>query len=484
MAEPLWAQMAHAPNITPVMQRRAFDWALRAKNWKTIGILAHNQNLTDEIDDLIGALRQAQPRIAWLTRPGRSPEQVAAALEGEDRGTVLVTLARLVTDSSTLARVLDAAEASTRTTPLETALTVAENPASAGDLRRRAMRAVGEHLTFTRTLIERTEKLLDKTDGDPTLRVDLLSGDATLSAHLVKADGPLDQVVVERTSECLADYLDLWFERVTDTEHRHASWLFEHDEPLHTALKRVIHLSTDSAMPVRARRRIAEVLFTARDADVRHRMGVQKALDGTLEAFLHRGIETREDLEHSLTLLEEATTSTDPDRLAEIAAMRFRLGQPLEACLKSNPALPLEILARFHWYGVTSIDRLTRVRDDVWELLRHPDFAVGGLGVVSDDDLERFGIAEEYLVSAAAHASYFPAWVANSRHLTERVVRAAPVNGLRRCMYLTTAKMLVTVLDEAFGDNSELWELYESMADSFGGSLDELIGCVTCAISE
>jgi hypothetical protein len=81
--------------LPAVTQWQIFNYAKRNKDGELLGQLSHHPSLLDEVDQAIAKVPYAKCRAKWLTRPGRTADAVEQAIVTETRITVLKALAEL-----------------------------------------------------------------------------------------------------------------------------------------------------------------------------------------------------------------------------------------------------------------------------------------------------------------------------------------------------------------------------------------------------
>jgi hypothetical protein len=89
----LYSRLLDAPNPTPLLQMRIFDFASRHKNIELLTKLASHNSLTPEVDEHLSHVSAAPVVAAWVSRQGRDSDAIMKALTSERRPTVLISLA-------------------------------------------------------------------------------------------------------------------------------------------------------------------------------------------------------------------------------------------------------------------------------------------------------------------------------------------------------------------------------------------------------
>jgi len=75
--------------ITPILQEKVYQFALSNNRPDLLVLLLKTNNLTNQLDNMIGEIKLASVKIAWLTKRNRTIEQIKKALQNEKRITVL-----------------------------------------------------------------------------------------------------------------------------------------------------------------------------------------------------------------------------------------------------------------------------------------------------------------------------------------------------------------------------------------------------------
>ena len=76
-------------DISPILQEKVYQFAISNNRPDLLVLLLRTNNLTNQIDDLIGEIKLASIKIAWLTKGNRTIDQIRKALKNEKRITVL-----------------------------------------------------------------------------------------------------------------------------------------------------------------------------------------------------------------------------------------------------------------------------------------------------------------------------------------------------------------------------------------------------------
>jgi len=81
--------------IEPLLQARIVDHLVRGKEFSLLGKMAARVDLTPEIDARLRDRKEAHVLAGWVSRPGRTPEELTTRLSGEKRVTTLLPLAKM-----------------------------------------------------------------------------------------------------------------------------------------------------------------------------------------------------------------------------------------------------------------------------------------------------------------------------------------------------------------------------------------------------
>jgi len=75
--------------ITPILQEKVYQFALSNNRPDLLVLLLSTNNLTNQLENMIGEIKLASVKIAWLTKSNRTIDQIKKALKNEKRITVL-----------------------------------------------------------------------------------------------------------------------------------------------------------------------------------------------------------------------------------------------------------------------------------------------------------------------------------------------------------------------------------------------------------
>ena len=88
----LYLALLSSPELTPTLQQQIFRFAKEKKDYELIRVLAECTYLDNSVDLEIGKISNLKVRAAWLSRPGRSAEELTLALSKYKSTTVLLEL--------------------------------------------------------------------------------------------------------------------------------------------------------------------------------------------------------------------------------------------------------------------------------------------------------------------------------------------------------------------------------------------------------
>lgn len=118
----IYSTLLTRPGLPETLQRRIFAFGKANKNYDLLITLANYADLASSVDASLRTVSQAKVRIAWLTRPGRTPSEIAKATTGEKRVSTLTSVLQSGTLAPNLAQSIAAAAAERNSAAL--ALTV------------------------------------------------------------------------------------------------------------------------------------------------------------------------------------------------------------------------------------------------------------------------------------------------------------------------------------------------------------------------
>jgi len=98
--------------LPPATQDKLFELLERHKDYDALARMCALANLSDSVDERLGAIGAAQVRSAWVSRPGRDPAEVHASLRREKRVGVLTALAEMELSDPALYAVIAEANSS------------------------------------------------------------------------------------------------------------------------------------------------------------------------------------------------------------------------------------------------------------------------------------------------------------------------------------------------------------------------------------
>lgn len=123
------------------------------RDWDNLARMCLLPNLAPELDTKLSKVGSAKVKASWMSRPGRSSEEIAKAVRGERRISVLESLAASTDVETILTTMLYAASG------LRIAIAVLNNEQAPDNVKRDAGRVLGERLDNTTTRSLRSEAL-------------------------------------------------------------------------------------------------------------------------------------------------------------------------------------------------------------------------------------------------------------------------------------------------------------------------------------
>ncbi|RJL24010.1 hypothetical protein [Bailinhaonella thermotolerans] len=95
LARALCASLLESRELNADEVRHLHDFLSRHGELDLLARLAHHPALPPEVDQALGAMPEVRVRVAWISRPGRSPEDADRLVDSERRVTVLKAVARV-----------------------------------------------------------------------------------------------------------------------------------------------------------------------------------------------------------------------------------------------------------------------------------------------------------------------------------------------------------------------------------------------------
>lgn len=450
----LFSQMlTDSAPITPEHQHRIYKWATTHNQENLLVTLAKRADLDTEIDTLLGTSRSAAVLAAWVSRAGRSMEEITALIKRETRGTVL------------------------------------EQLATRGELPEEAYRQLGALPTQAVML-----NLLCNNNVDAGLKTQVAAKFATVCkrqtydlqnkiTQIVKSQPQLLETMVDANpTDAVLRSLFGAFDIATEQSklkmvHRFGEVLKALPDTLGWVSYEAFNVIGSALDNVEVRKAVTASIPTKHE---------NYSVNSQVQE-LHRQVKLR--AEGTFEKLEAFATGNDP---AEILALVRQIVAGRHRDFETT------LIAQVFANSSASIPALTelishcRYRTDWAVLVNRADFAdlfaelcVNHLHLLQDEIFSLVGDSKQYMLTMLDHiraqGAQVPNWVMNNRILKdEEVLHRLPMSFFRldRMSSKTAKEWYVKTVLAALSTDDKRWETFETLSEQFDGSLPDLLETV------
>lgn len=450
-------------------------WAKQHKDVALLTTLASRPDLPQDVLAALAKEPHAKVRVAYLSRPDRTPEELAAAVAKEKRVTVLTAVAESSEASAGLLQALGQVEnAKVRRALLE-------NPNTPKPTAKEALQAAWEKdeldpwnsaalLGRRGDLHELASECLSALASKRQGAASFLGNEVLLSTQL----SPAAQARIAQT--VIAEQV----ERAAKAPQYGSSYTL--DRIITTFLARGV-LAPEALEVVKrtVKSPAANVVFTTKQLTAHQRL-------------INERSGAAHEVDEAQQLIDEARTTKDPARAqelgarlsAEIEAERATLEvvAAAEALCRNAAASDETILPLLKAVGRGTLPEILKERktsrEVVVEILdRNIRYLSGGAVEHLEDPRS---VVYELAVRASKRGVDRTAWLVllDSEHLDTEGLRLLPwalTEGLSPWgnQSQRTVKMLSELLDEVLGDDEKRWEVFATLAEGTNASVGELL---------
>lgn len=449
-----YRNLLDTPEVPAVLQSRMLEWGTQHRDNALLKTLAAHPDLSPEVDDRLADISAARVRAAWLQRPDRDPEVVAAAIRDEKRISVLTGLAQQTDLSPQQYQLLSEREHGAVLYALVT------NQAVPFPIREDCL---GRWCSKDNQVSYRASyMLLSLLRAEPELQ------DA-YAAHVRHYDTAIQFAASPNLS--VATQARLLRDGILTPCLKVSAYRPHPDQALQLAIQLAANPALDPNL-------VPELLDWLR-----------KDRPDTAPASLAQVSSAIKNLETNrarhgakgAVSLSGIRSETDPERLHKLALKaREDRDQGLALALARNLAVtgePLSVVARLLTPG--AVRSLVALRSG------HPEDAarilVAHPYLLTDDVLQASGQPAEVLQACARGISTLNPSVglvdqiATSRYLNRSVVLAIPPHVASLAAGPELRVQMAEAICSALGDDEPAWRIFESLAGDFEGSLAELL---------
>jgi hypothetical protein len=435
-------------------QQRALRYGLAHRDYKLLGVLAAHPHLDATIEAQLTKCGAAGVVAALLTRQDRSDAEILAVLAKEKRVTVLETLAGR-DDLPTAAYDLLVERAGSRTVSAllrNPALTEAQRvrllPAAAehfiGHYQWAAERWLTEHFASRPDLVAKLATLLPDRDSEALIAVATCPelDEATQLRIVASIDTTSGSASIARAIERLADNPAL-------TAAAHAALI----AACHAAMQPPANAAPMWQLPWGLR-----------------------GLPGVLQR-----LQQRTPVTSPAALGTEAATCTDAARLTALSLLAAG-SVPLRVTLLLNPHTPLEVVEALAGHvGSAALEQAaTRFAADP-ERLAHIVMAAPR-SMLADlvGRAEQPAVALQGVIALyVGRGQQVPVQVLGAPEVTDEALLALPPSVLsmvfEQPLAIERRRALSRLITAHLGESAERWELFETLAGEFGGTVGQLL---------
>lgn len=473
--EQLYQGLLADPAAAPSLQRRVFIFAKQRKAMTLLTTLAAHPALVPDLDRELSKFNDARVKGAWALRPNRTSEELENVARTDSRASVIVELAGRQDLSDEAYRQM------ARRGHQKVDWVLLGNPRVSLEVRQDVARRLGR--TLTSDSYRTRGKASAALDDQPELH----------DAFASEASNPLVFSVVAGTPGLTVETQVRIAEAIVATASRaHANHLAQ--EAAAAAAKKAgqRHFYPSYGREYNDLHVLADVLekLTSNPDYALETATILRGLEG-----LHCG-HYQFDPKVALVLsrspsgsggsgghnpLTEARTSSSREVLLKHAQdARTRQDAALATAVASNPASDVEVVAVVASIVPTqAYERILRTRrgetDVIVALLSRVH-----LYYLNDDMLVSTGEPERVLQELARLFAKedrpFPRNMLSSRFVTPRLAENLPVSTLSLSDAPVQVRQATTAaIEAAFGGSVQHWEIFETLGDSFSGTLRELL---------
>lgn len=458
--------------IDPVMQEAIYRYLLRHKNFSGLGLLAARGDLVDDIDQRLRSRTELPVLAGWVSKPGRTREDLLDRLSKEKRVAALLPLATMSGLPEDVYRRIGRIDSVRLTTALLT------NPAAPKDLRIEKVRRWATTLDTTSTWgLDSLIREHCQNDRDLYMVV----AESVTCIRAMRSCVSLGVVTPEIASRYLSAAIAEEKAATKDQKtgrHRFYDRDFEH---LFVSLA-TIELSEED------RKRLIASLKRVKQRYASQHYGSGNEAEEALALLNTRGTPFETDL-------RDFETCTDPARAAERFTALLALARSTKneqqgrivALAARHPYLPPACMSSF--IEDMNGDDTTALVDN-W-VVRGENAAIAAMMLedyYAPYWLERVPNAAAVLFEAirlaAAQSDEIPYWMCRHELIASHAEAALQVMPWRQVVTAADefpelrALMLQRIVAD-LGSDPATWENFDSLADEYDGTFEELIETIT-----
>jgi hypothetical protein len=473
IVEVLYHGMLKDPQpIDPVMQEAIYRYLVHRKNHQALGLLAARPELTAEIDARLRTRSELAVLVGWVSRPGRSSEELVERLAKEKRVSVLLPLAEMSGLPSDVYRRIAAIDSVKLTSAL------LKNTGVPKEIRSEKARQWALALSLQSSW-RVGATIVEHCQGDP----DLLEVVASTVTDIRAMEGCLRAGSISSSNATRFLAAAIAEEKAQDKEEKrgHRYYYERAHENILVALAE-IDLGEDD------RKLLVETLRRMKKKHAKQYHGASQAIENALAIVESRGSQFEQDL-------RDFETCTDPVRAGE------RFEALLKATVKKEDIQRQRVLslgARHRFLPPANI--LPYVDDlvgDTESLLINSWVERGEITAVAQSLLEAWyepywfstvTNPERFLFEAirisAAKSDEVPMWMCKHELIAAHADEALKLIPWRQVVIASTEMpelrtLIQTKVVEVLATDKSRWENFDSLADEYDGTFEELLATVT-----
>jgi hypothetical protein len=466
----LYSQMLADENLSPVLQRRAFEVLKLAGDNKSLAILAAHPALADDLDEKLGKMKPAVIREAYVQRPNRTRDELEACFKGETRVGVLEVFAKRgdLTKAQYL-HMLKVAPSIRVAEPIIANTTVPE------DVRREAARVwVSVADTDRNDVRYGLSTLFDAHPQLHTILAEHATEDQDLFLRYV-AGSVLSPTGQQRIARKMI--IARLVPAPPQGQHRWGGPRYEWHRTIESVLEVALRFAVQPANDAALREELRVALTTYNDHLV---------TEGETD-LAGKAVKVIKTLDSDTTVLfdsrELAATTDDVAMQTEIAKHAVQEGDDeLLNALLCNTRISIgvfrELLRHIKYGGELRLAKVHADRSDV--LVELMGIRPWQSETIFEAAADKATTLKLFLAgSVADNPKGLPSWVLTSEHLTLEMLRDLPFRTLAQVdVPLPVLVKLQETFVESLGDDADVWRAFEAVADSSEATVQDVLNVV------
>ena len=458
--------------IDPVMQEAIYRYLTHHKNHQALGLLAARPELVEEIDAKLRSRSELAVLVGWVSRPGRSREDLIDRLEKEKRVSVLLPLAEM----SGLPADVYSRIASIDSVKLTSALL--KNSQVPKRIRLKKARQWAASLSL-QSGWRATSLIVEHCQQDP----DLLDVVASTVTDIYAMDGCLRAGTISQANATRFLAAAIAAEKKRSKEDRQ-SYRYYSDR----AHENVLVALANMDLPEADRQLLIETLRLLKKKHSKNHYGNSQTIDDALAVAESRGSQFEQDL-------RDFETCTDPVRAAE----RFEALLKTTAGKKDIQRQRVLAISTHHRFlpAASLLPHFEDLHGENESILIKNWVERGEVSAVAQTLLEAWyepywfdtvSNPERFLFEAirisAAKSDEVPMWMCKHPLIAANADEALKIIPWRQVVIASTEmpelRNLIQkkVVETLAGDKSR-WENFDSLADEYDGTFEDLLATVT-----